>query len=637
MPARPDLYKPAKAETAGEIPHDAVLAALDGVVKSAALGKAERPSRFLRHLVETALRGERHLLKESVLGTDVFDRPASWDPRLDPVVRQEAARLRKRLANYYETSGAEAEVRIELPVGSYVPLFRRKSVEIGTAPTETAPIETPPVETQLVEHAPARRSRMRWYAAAAGILCIAVGAATWRTVSHREPSTSIAVLPFVNLTADPANQYFSDGLTDEITDSLARLKTLRVIARSSAFQFKGKTVDIREVGRLLNVANVLEGSVERSGDRIRIVAQLERVSDGSQVWSNTYERRTSDTFAVESELAADIAGSLKATWTPATGHIPNAEAYEFLMKARYDMQQMTTESLARAESGYQRAIDLDPEYAAAYLGLASAKYNAFAARGFTYQMEVERRSAEHLFRKALELDAGLPSAHAMLATLAMQYDWDWGRAEQELQLAVAGPASATAESFYSILLIFLGRFSEADQHIRRMVDLDPFSTATMNNLSVARNLEGRFAEAREIAQRMAAEYPSMIPPQQMIGTTYIEEGHPELALPRFRQLKQRFPGAPVFEAMACARAGQREEALRLIRPFEEKYPNTGVSIYWFALVYAFMGDEPNTVKWLERSADRHEFQALGLAVSPVYAPMRNSPGFRALRKRMGLG
>ena len=152
----------------------------------------------------------------------------------------------------------------------------------------------------------------------------------------------------------------------------------------------------------------------------------------------------------------------------------------------------------------------------------------------------------------------------------------------------------------------------------------------------ARNLEGRFAQAREVSQQMAAEHPNMIAPQQMIGATYIEEGHPELALPIFRQLKQRFPQAQFFEAMACAAAGQREEALRLIRPFEEKYPDPSVSMQWFALVYAFMGDEPNTVKWLERSVDRHEWQALSVAVHPAYAAMRSSPGFRALKKRMGL-
>jgi tetratricopeptide (TPR) repeat protein len=304
--------------------------------------------------------------------------------------------------------------------------------------------------------------------------------------------------------------------------------------------------------------------------------------------------------------------------------------------AVFDMQQMTTASLTKAESEYQRAIDLDPEYAAAYCGLALAKYNQFSARGSTYQTEAERRSVEQLFRKALELDPGLPLAHAMPATLAMQFDWDWNRAEREFRLAVAGTPNAGTENFYAFFLIFRGRFAEADQRLRRMLDLDPFETASLTNLAVARNLEGRFAEARAIAQQLATQYPAQIAPQQLIGATYVEEGRPELALPVFRQLAKRFPQAQLYEAMADAKAGRRDEALRLLRPYEDKYPNPGVPMQWFALAYAFMGDEPNTVTWLERSADRHEWQALNLAVNPIFAPMRGSPGFRALRKRMGL-
>jgi predicted Zn-dependent protease len=156
------------------------------------------------------------------------------------------------------------------------------------------------------------------------------------------------------------------------------------------------------------------------------------------------------------------------------------------------------------------------------------------------------------------------------------------------------------------------------------------------NLAVARYLEGHFAQARELSQKVAAQYPKTIGPQTIIGLTYVVEGHPELALPVFQQLKQRFPPAQMFEAMALAKAGKKEESLRLIRPFEEKYPNPGVALQWFALVYAFMGDESNTVKWLERSADLHEWQALNLAVNPAYSPVRGSPGFRALIKRIGL-
>jgi eukaryotic-like serine/threonine-protein kinase len=477
--------------------------------------------------------------------------------------------------------------------------------------------------------------------AAAIILCAAVG---WFSVDRRAernressvvPLVSIAVLPFANLSGAPANQYFSDGLTDEITDSLARVKALRVIARSSTSQFKGKTENVREIGRSLGVTNILEGSVERSGDRVKIIAQLERVSDGSLVWSNTYERKASDLFAVQSELAAGITGGLKlAAGVPSNAHIPNAEAHEFVMRGNYEVNQTTQEAVAQAELDFQHAIDQDPDYGAAYLGLAKAKYDQSIARGNTPQSEAELKSVEQLAQEALARDPDLPAAHGMLALLAIQYHQDWSRAERELS-AITGPPNGPSEMIYGFFLLFRGRLAEADRHFSRMAELDPFSIATQSNLALARLLEGRFTECREISQKAAAGSPKMLWTQQMIGLTYIEEGHPELALPIFLQLKQRWPPAAALEAMALARSGRKEEALRLIRPYEDAYPSP-IAAEWLAMVYAFMGDEPNTVRWLERSADLHETQALSLAVDPTFAPMRNSPGFRALEKRMGL-
>lgn len=459
----------------------------------------------------------------------------------------------------------------------------------------------------------------------------------WRIFPRRAASPSVAVLPFTDLSADQANRYFSDGLTDEITDSLARVKGLRVIARSSAFQFKGKTADVREVGRLLGVSNVIEGSIERSGNRMKIIAHLERVSDGALLWSNTYERNTADLFAVQTELANGIAAGLKVSaGVPPAPHLPNAEAHEFYMKGRYELQQITPESVSQAELDFQHAIDKDPQYAAAYSGLANAKYDQSAARGFSYQPEAELRPVKRLLLKAVELDPGLSSAHATLATLAMQYDWDWAAAERELKLMAANTASEPSQPDYAFFLIFHGRFAEADRHLAQMVELNPFATTTQSNLALARNLEGRFAEAREIAREAAAQNPQMLWTQQIIGWSYVEEGRSDLALPVFRQLKQHFPPAAVGEAMALAKAGRKDEALRLIRPYEEKYPNPGIAMQWLALVYGFMGDEPNTVKWLQRSADLHEYQVLSVAVEPAFAGMRNSPGFHALKKRIRL-
>jgi len=624
-----------RAVTESSIAESAILAELDRIVSSNGFSRAERPARFLRHLVESTLGGQSHLLKEIVLGIDCFARPSSWDPRLDPVVRQEASRLRKRLAKYYADSAASPEVRIELPVGSYVPVFRPIA----------SPVESPHADTlsvgqlsaiQASGEIPAARPRKLFYVGTSGVV-IAALVISWLFISPWSAPTSIAVLPFTYLSADPTGQYFSEGLTDQITDSLSRLKTMRVIARSSAFKFKGRNVDVRQVGRELNVESVLEGSVERSGDRVRVVVRLERVSDGTHLWSNTYERTTNDLFSLEPELAKGIAASLKLKGDPAAPkHTPTPEAYDANLRGRYELQKATTDSLARAETEYQHAIDLDPGYADAYAGLATAKYNRFSARGSTYQTEEERNSIEGLFRKALGLDSGLAGARALQAGLAMQYRWDWDGAERELKIATAGGANSTAEGYYAFLLVFRGRFSEADEHLRRMVALDPFATATLNNLALARNLEGRYAQTREAAQRILAVYPNILAPQQFIGLTYIEEGHPDLALPLFQSLKPQLPQIVLYEAMAFAKAGDRHQALKLIDSFERKYPATDIPMQWLALVYAFMGDESNTMKWLERSADRHEFQAMNVAVHPVYASMRNSVRFSALKKRMGL-
>jgi adenylate cyclase len=389
------------------------------------------------------------------------------------------------------------------------------------------------------------------------------------------------------------------------------------------------------VGGKLNVANILEGSVERSGDRIRIIAHLEKVSDGSHLWSNTYERQTSDLFAVQTELAKAIAENLKAGVSPASKHIPTVEVAEWFMKGRYELQQSTPQSVSRAEADFQHAIDLDPDYAGAYAALAAAKYNQAPAR-VGDRTDNERRESERLARKALTLDPEMSGPHVTLGFLAMQYDWDWARAEKELQQALSGPPNANANTAYAFLLAFRGRLSEANKYLQQAQDLDPFGTATLSNIAGIRYFQGRSADRRDLARKLLSVAPQMLAAQLMNLSSDVEEGHPELAWPKFQELKQRFPLVSMSEAVARARVGQREEALRLMQPFEEKYPAPGVPMQSFALVYAYFNDEANTVKWLERSADAREWQALNIAVNPAFKSMEQSAGFRALKKKIGL-
>jgi tetratricopeptide (TPR) repeat protein len=297
---------------------------------------------------------------------------------------------------------------------------------------------------------------------------------------------------------------------------------------------------------------------------------------------------------------------------------------------------MTPDALARAEAEFQHAIDLDPDYANAYANLAVTKYNQGVARGFGKRTDAERSSAERLARRALDLEPDYPAPRVLLAMLALQYDWDWSGAERELRTAVAGSPSADAESQYAFLLVFRGRFAEAEPHIQRMLELDPFDTTVKSNLAVCRYLEGRFAEARAVSERIIADYPGTILPREIIGGAYIQEGHPELATPVIQQMEQRVPQFRLLEAAADAAAGRRAEALRVARVFEDKYPDPGVAMANLGNFYALLGDEPSALKWLERSAERHEYRILMIGVNPAFAKIRNTPGFRALEHRVGL-
>jgi TolB-like protein/tetratricopeptide (TPR) repeat protein len=462
----------------------------------------------------------------------------------------------------------------------------------------------------------------------------------WRF--FRTPSAGIApsivVLPFTNLSANPANEYFADGLTDEITGELVRLNSLKVLARTSARAFKGKSADVREVGRQLNVSYVLEGSVERSGDQVRISAHLERASDGSHVWSQTYDRPAKDLLTVQSELAAAIANSLQvnSSRAAASRHVPNEEAHELYMRGSFEIENGTLESIAHGEQDLRRAVQIDPKYAEAWTSLGAAKYNLARASGRNHT-PAELTEAKGFYHKALDLDPAESSARANLGIIALTDDWDWKTAERELQLASREGPSAAAEMQYGLLLSFRGRFSEADRRMESARALDPLDSSVSMDIVLVRYWESRFPEAIELSRQMLERFPDLLGPQMMLNLSYIQGGQPEVALANLRPIETRLPPMRLLEAMALGRSGRREQGLSLIHQLETEYEaDPQVFRQWFALAWAALGDHAETLKWLERSADLREFQVLNLAVNPAFAEMRNDPGFRALVKRIGL-
>jgi serine/threonine-protein kinase len=619
--------QPQFADPVSKIPPELVLEHLIAVLRSPEFADSPRLSRFLKYVVEQTIEGHAGHLKEYRVGVDVFDRPTDYDPKTDPVVRVEARQLRFRLAAYYSARGHRDEVVISIPKGGYGAHFER-----------TAPVEIPLETVQPVVSLPPARSRGFWIGLGALAMAVLTGAGVlaWRA-SGPAPQPSIAVLPFSNLGANPAYEYFSDGLTDEITEGLARLNTLRVIARGSAFQFKGKQVDIREAGRQLSVTSLLEGRVSRQGDRVKIFVQLERVSDGSVIWSQTYERRLADVFAVQTEVASRIASDLR---VPVAGRaVPrpitrDPEAQDHYLRARFEAERMNGDALTRAVGEYQQALDRDPGYAAAWYGLAVARHRGINVRNLD-RSEVAAIGSG--YRKALDLDSGLADAHAGLALMAMQFDWDWPRAEQELKAALALGPTAIAEGHYAVYLMTRGRLSEAENHLRRALDLDPLGSAVLLNSAVFQFYAGRFASARREWER----HPEIFSARCMAAYALLLEGRPEEAMDRLPALRKTAPSSALpqitlVEAIGQARMGNRASALELISGVEGQSQRTGVALYWMALARASVNDDSAALQWLEKSVAAHENYLMFMGLDPAFIHLRTLPAFRALKVRVGL-
>lgn len=534
------------------------------------------------------------------------------DPKLDSILAKATAADPAR--RYSSAEGMNADLDLYLA---------------GKAP------EAMGQNTQAAIRVATRRRTLPIFAAVT--LLIGIAALVWyvRQTSAANRPASIAVLPFVNERKNPQAGYLVDGITDRLRESLSRNPLIFVIARSSSGMFQGENA--AEIGRRLRVANILEGSVDTVENRVRIQARLLRTSDGARIWSNTFDRRSGDLDSVEAALDAAVAANLRAaSGAPPTQHQPTLDATEWMMRGRYDIQPGTSKALAAAEADYRKAIELDPEYAPAYSALAGVIFSRYQAE-FRDHTDEEMAEVDKLAQKALDLDPLLPQAHVLRGVIAHQYRWDWVTAEKEYTLAAAGAPDAQAECWLSALLVHRGRFTEAEPHIERALHLDPYGANTLNSLAAIFYWMGRRDRASEMAKRYHEVAPNAFQAQGLYLQALVVEGRAEEAWQGFKKLRERSPAAgAMFEAWMRAYAGQREETLKLIRPLEAKYPDPGVPLQGFALTYARLGDEENTVKWLERAADRREWQVLNLAVNPSFKTMEDSLGFHKLKKRIGL-
>ncbi|MBF8292991.1 MAG: hypothetical protein HW392_1818 [Steroidobacteraceae bacterium] len=451
---------------------------------------------------------------------------------------------------------------------------------------------------------------------------------------------SVAVLPFVDMSEKQDQEYFSDGLSEELIELLAKIPDLRVPARTSSFYFKGKSEDIPTIARRLMVAHVLEGSVRKSGIHLRIRVQLVRADNGYHLWSQTYNRVLDDIFKVQDEIAAAVVGALKLKLLPdlkvlsAGNRTTNPAAHTQYLLGRQFFNRTNTDDFRRAVAAYEQAIALDPKYASAYAGLAVAENElSHDPENSLAEVLAGQQRALVAADRAIAIDPALSEGYAARGFLRFTINWDWAGAEADLSRAFAlDPGSYRAYTCYACFLASLGRLSEALEINKKAIELDPLSADTWFRRSTQLNAAGRLPEARNAAMRALEISPEHAFAWFNLGINSLLERNPKAALAEFRKASKARREAGV--AMAEHDLGQVKNSQRALDALVAGYASTNA--YQVAEVYAWRGERDAAFTWLERAHAQHDGILVQLKFDPLLANLHTDPRFAAMVKKMGL-
>ena len=592
---------------------------------------ADRRARLLRFLVEQSLAGHAGSLKESVIAVEVFERRTDHDPKVDSLVRVEMGRLRSRLIEYYGQVGKGDPVRIDIPKGSYAPVF----THLEQPEPAPEPIAIP------ATHVPARAwNGNRAWGVVAVVCVMAISLWFLTRPATSPPQPSVAVLPFLNLTGDPANEFLSDGITDELTSVLAEARSLRVVARTSAFQFKGKSADVRDIGRSLNAGAVVEGSVARQQDKWHIVAQLIRVSDGYHLWAKSYDSLPEDLQKTEGEVARATVSTLATDQPGLIGSsllmsTRNPEAHDLALRARSAFLRGTYSSIMLSAQFAHQAIAKDPSYPVPYSLVAAAEYTLGQFGVLSQKEALERALSAN--EQALKLDPGFADAHATHAMHTYFYSWDWPRAEEEFKLALS-LGSLQAPNLYGWGLTTRGRFQEAQRQFARAEELDPVAAAPRLNRSWLWGYQGDLSKARAENRRVLELNPEDI--YGLIGLTsldMVEKNCPAAAgdSARLDKISPNLPISRIMRADVWAICGKPEEA-RKLRDELDRSPPPGLSFFGMAVLDGMLHDYDRGFIHLGKAADGREIAILNIKADPGFKPFAKDPRYLALLKRLHL-
>jgi TolB-like protein/thioredoxin-like negative regulator of GroEL len=620
---------------------------LKDVFASKAFAGSKRAQDFLQLIVEHALAGRLDSLRERMIGAEMFGRSIDYDTANDAVVRVKATEVRRKLAQYYQESTKPPLLRIELPSGSYVPKFHWESraeslpdpeagLHIGNDPavaTEPAPVATP-----------SDTSRRRWVVAGtlAGLALLAaiayIGFKVWpRGASPETEHHAIAVLPLQNLSGDPRQDYFADSMTEELIADLGQVSASRVISRTSAMTYKGTTKTLPQIARELGVDTVVEGSVLRQGNQVRITAQLIDAKTDHHLWARSYVRDLNDVLTLQAEVARTIADQIRIAVTPeerarlARPRTVDPEAQELYLQG---MQALSTGNPGSAIGYFRKAIDKDPNYAQAYAALANS-YGWMGEAGWMPYSEAFPKEKTAAI-KAIALDEALPEGHVQLAQAAMDLDWDWATEGREFKRALElNPSSAPVRWAYSNYLERMGRLPEAISELQLALQLDPISSRAYHNTAFGYYYARQYDQALLQMQHASAlrhEPAELIFPLAVI---YVEKGMYEETIQQFKKLGDQ-PHALGHMGNAYARMGREAEAREMISQLQKHVQDTGVGRYEIALVYAGLGEKDEAFAWLEKSFAARDKGLTYLKIDPCIDPLRSDSRFKDLVKRVGL-